>query len=380
MPSPASERLKRNIDEIMKRWETRARTEVDAALHQGSLALRNSLPEYLEQLADALSVTIDRTALRIKWDREDSLRVGKKHGRERAGSLDYTMDQLIIEYQILRQVICEVMQEEAPLSPVEREVIVCSIEQAVSDAAAQFSASLAAVQEQLTRALAHDMRSPLMVAKTGAVLILRRPDDANHCVKVAGRISANMDQLELMINEVLDASLLKAGHLLPMNFEEIDLGQIARQVADEFDMVYGARFVIDSAPVTGYWDARQLRRALENLATNAVKYGDPGTPITLELKRVAGGAVLSVHNHGKPIPPEEQAILFQQFRRARSGRSAPGWGLGLTVVKGIVEAHRGAIKVESAEGKGTTFVVELPADSRPTHAHATSENKRVAAN
>lgn len=366
MPNQASERLRRNIDEIMKRWEARAYTEVAAALHQDSLALRNSLPEYLDQLADALSATIDRTALRIRWDRADSLRIGKKHGRERARSLDYTMEQLIIEYQILRQVICDVMEEEAPLSPIEREVIVCSIEQAVNDAATQFSATLAAIQEHLTRALAHDLRSPVMVAKTGALLILRRPGDVDHCAKVAERISANMDHLDAMIKELLDASLIKAGQPLPMNFEECDLGQIARQVADEFGLVYGNRFVIDAAPVIGYWDAGQLRRLLENLATNAAKYGDPSAPITLELRRVQDSAILSVHNDGKPIPEEEQAILFQQFRRARPNGNQPGWGLGLTVVKGIVEGHRGTIHVESVEGKGTTFVVELPTDSRHT--------------
>lgn len=364
MPNQASDRLRRSINEVMTRWEARAYAEVAATVHQASLALRNSLPEYLGQLADALSTTRSRSEIRIKWDRKDSLRVGNKHGHERAQSADYTMDQVIFEYQILRQVVCEVMEEEAPLSPIEREIIVCSVEQAVNDAATQFSTTLAEVQEQLTRALAHDLRSPLMVAKTGAVLILRRPNDADHCIKVAQRISANMDHLDAMLKDLLDASKLKAGQQLPMKLEECDLNHIARQVADDFDLVYGTRFVTDTAPVIGYWDASQLRRVLENLATNAVKYGDPDSPIALELKRVNDRAILSVHNRGRHIPPEEQAILFQQFRRTRLDENAPGWGLGLTVVKGIVEAHGGAIRVESGERQGTTFVVELPINSR----------------
>ena len=344
MPNQASERLTRHIEEILKRWEVRAYAEVDAAAHQDSLALRNSLPEYLRQLADALSENIDRTQLRIRWDRADSLRIGKKHGRERAASVNYTTEQLIIEYQILRQVICDVMEEEAPLSPMEREIIVCSIEQAVNDAAAQFSATLAGIQEHLTRALAHDLRSPIMVAKTCAALILRRPEDAAHCVKVADRISANMDRLDAMINELLDASTIKAGRPLAMKFEKCDLGQIVQHVADEFDSLYGSRFVIEAAPVIGYWDASQMQRVLENIATNAVKYGDLNTPITVKLQCVEDRAILSVHNDGTPIPPEEQAILFQQFRRTRVNGAEPGWGLGLAVVKGIVEAHRGPLR------------------------------------
>jgi signal transduction histidine kinase len=202
------------------------------------------------------------------------------------------------------------------------------------------------------------------VAKTCAALILRRPKDAEHCVKVADRISANMDRLDAMISELLDASTIKAGRPLAMKFEKCDLGQIVQQVADEFDSIYGSRFVIEAAPVIGYWDASQMQRVLENIATNAVKYGDLNTPITVKLRCVGNSAILSVHNDGTPIPPEEQAILFQQFRRTRVNGTEPGWGLGLAVVKGIVEAHRGTVKVESAEDLGTTFVVELPIDWR----------------
>src|SRR5690606_32735949 len=108
------------------------------------------VPEYLEQLSDALSTIIDRTDARKRADRIDSERVGRKHGRERAGSLNYSMQQLIFEYHILRQVICDVMEEEVPLTPVEREIIVASIEQAVNDAATQFSETLRDIQEKLT--------------------------------------------------------------------------------------------------------------------------------------------------------------------------------------------------------------------------------------
>jgi signal transduction histidine kinase len=69
-----------------------------------------------------------------------------------------------------------------------------------------------------------------------------------------------------------------------------------------------------------------------------------------------------VHNEGTPIPAEEVPILFQQFRRARSAEEKTGWGLGLTVVKGMTDAHHGKIEVTSEAGKGTTFTVKLPKD------------------
>lgn len=361
MINRTSERLRRNTDRIIKRWEERARKEIAATAHLESLALRDSLPEYLRQLADALSTTIKRTDARAKSDRRESERVGKQHGIERAASRNYTLDQLILEYHILRQAICDVLEEEEILAPAEREVIVASIEQAVNDAATQFSETLREIQERLTHTLAHDLRSPITAAKSGAQLILRRPDDADHCIKLAGRISSNMDRLDSMIHDLLDASRIRAGESLPLKLQECDLDLIARQVADEANYYYGNRFIVVSTrPCLGNWNEDGIRRLIENLTTNAVKYGAPDTPVTIRVMDEKSTAVLSVHNQGAPIPREEQAILFQQFRRAKRTERKTGWGLGLTLVKGMAEAHGGTVSVESREGYGTKFTVELP--------------------
>ncbi len=363
--SSASERLTRNTTKIMKYWEERARREVGAACHQESLALRDSLPEMLQLLATALSTTVDRSDLRILIDRFESERVGRKHGKERAGSLNYSMDQLILEYHILRQTICEVMEEEAILTPIEREAIVASIEQAVNDAATQFSDTLRDIQEKLTHTLAHDLRGPLTVAKTSAQLIMRRPDDENHCIKAASRISNSMDELDSMIHDLLDASRIRVGQGLTLEFDELDSDLIARQVADEANLTYGNRFVVKSTtPCFGYWNENGLRRVMSNLTTNAAKYGAPDTPVTISLIQHEDSISLSVHNEGSVIPKDEQAILFEQFRRSRTAGTAKGWGLGLTIVKGMTEAHHGTVRVESEAGKGTTFTIDLPKDSR----------------
>src|SRR5689334_12317341 len=122
------------------------------------------------------------------------------------------------------------MEEEAMLTPAEREVIVASIEQAVNDAATQFSETLRDVQEKLTHTLAHDLRSPITAAKTSAQLLLRRPDDVDHCINSATRILNNMDRLNSMIHDLLDASRIRAGQGLPLEFNECDLDLVARQV------------------------------------------------------------------------------------------------------------------------------------------------------
>jgi len=142
MSNEASDRLKQNAEKIMRMWEKRARDEVGASSHQNSLVLQNSLPLYLNQLVDQLSHRIVRTSARITADEVESTRIGKLHGHEPAGYADYSMSQLIFEYQLLRQVIFQVLEEEAPLGVRDRDIIIGSIEQAVNEAATQFSETL----------------------------------------------------------------------------------------------------------------------------------------------------------------------------------------------------------------------------------------------
>jgi signal transduction histidine kinase len=366
MVTNASARLKQGKNRIMKEWEVRANSEVIAALQLESLALRDSLPLLLDHLTDALSTTIDRTAARKRWDRSESLRIGQKHGRERAEDYNYTMDQMIFEYHILREVIFDVVEEEMPLTTVEREVIICGIEQAVNDAATQFSETLRLIQERLASTLTHDLRGPITSAKLHAQLLLRRKEEVDAKVlSAAGRSLNSMDRVDSMIRDLLDASMIRAGERLPLKIEECDLDLMAKEIAEEFNIIYGDRFVLvseGSAP--GFWSKSGMRRVIENLATNATKYGIPETEISIKLQQSDSRIALSVHNEGTPIPKEIQAGLFQQFRRAKSSENQTGWGLGLTVVKGVTEAHGGTVRVESAEGKGTTFVIDLPRDSR----------------
>jgi len=365
MPNQASLRLKQNSEKIMKKWEERANQEVLAALQQESLALRNSLPELLSQLSNALSTTIDHTSLRIRSDRSDSLRVGRKHGHERAGSSNYTMDQMIFEYHILREVIFDVMEAEAPFSPVEREVIICSIEQAVNDAATQFSETLRVIQERLVSTLTHDLRGPITTAKLNAELMIRHKNLDQETKLMASRISKGMGRLDLMIHDLLDAAIIRNGEHLPLKIEEFDLDVMIKDIAEELNVIHQNRFtVVSKAPAKGFWSESAIRRVVENLASNAVKYGAKDTPITISIGQMESKVTISVHNLGKSIPMEEQPILFQQFRRTQEAKAKVGWGLGLTVVKGITEAHHGSVRVTSTETAGTTFTVELPRDAR----------------
>ena len=361
MLNHTSEHLKQNAQRIMRLWEERARDEVSASMHQDSLILQNSLPEYLGQLVDELSTKIKRTPARIKTDKLESTRIGKQHGHERAGFADYSMTQLIFEYHILRQVIFEVLEEDAVLEVRERDIIIDSIEQAVNDAATQFSQTLQDIQELFMVTLTHDLRSPLNVIKMGTQLTLRRLEQGDSHVNIAAKMLSAIERLNSMIQNLLDASRLRAGQSLKFEFSECRLDSFVRDVVEDLSFAYGERFVVVcEGEIRSNCSRKEIRRVIENLAINAVKYGTPNTPITLTLDQTETHISLTIHNQGSPIPLDAQSILFQQFRRTASAQEQTGWGLGLFLAKSIIEAHQGTIEVESAQGKGTSFIVKLP--------------------
>jgi signal transduction histidine kinase len=92
-----------------------------------------------------------------------------------------------------------------------------------------------------------------------------------------------------------------------------------------------------------------------------------GSEIGIDIRRVDDRVLIKIHNEGTIIPAGEQAKLFQPFHRTQDAQAtrARGWGLGLTLVRGIVEGHRGMVKVESYPKEGTTFTIDLPVDARP---------------
>jgi signal transduction histidine kinase len=361
MSNQVSESLKQNAQRIMQIWEKRARDQVDASIHQDSLVLQNSLPLYLNQLVDELSTEINRTDARIEADEVESKRIGKRHGRERAGYADYSMTELIFEYHLLRQVIFQVLEEEAPLEVRERDIIIASIEQAVNDAATQFSETLRDIQELFMVTLTHDLRGPINTVKLGTQLILRRLERGDSHVEVTARMISAIDRMDSMIQNLLDASRLRAGQSLKLKFEECDLHRLLQELVEDLRFTYGERFIlISDSPVRTYCSHKEIRRVIENLAINAVKYGTPNTPITLTIKQTETHINLTIHNQGNPIEPDAQSILFQQFRRTISADEQTGWGLGLFLAKRITQAHQGTIEVESTEAKGTSFIIKLP--------------------
>ncbi len=168
-------------------------------------------------------------------------------------------------------------------------------------------------------------------------------------------------RISLLVNELLDVSRMRLGKL-ELRYEPLDFAEVAREVAAHMRSELartGSRLRLDLSPATGRFDRIRVEQVITNLLMNAAKFGG-GRPIVLAVEADGARARIRVADRGIGIAAEHQLRVFERFERAVPAQHFGGLGLGLYIVRQIVEAHGGEIGVESTPGAGATFTVDLP--------------------
>jgi signal transduction histidine kinase len=226
------------------------------------------------------------------------------------------------------------------------------------------------MKDDFLTAASHELRAPLTTAQLLLQTAIRRATrsdgaspPAPGAVSPLERALVQLRRLGDLVADLLDASRLSAGRLT-FEPEEADLDQLAREVVERIsDFAAEAESPITLvAPerVFGRWDRRRIDQILTNLITNAVKYGR-GRPIEVRIEAAKETARLVVRDQGIGIEPEHHGRIFERFERVSPARGiVAGFGLGLWIVREIVQAAGGRISVKSAMGAGATFIVDLP--------------------
>lgn len=225
------------------------------------------------------------------------------------------------------------------------------------------------IRDRMVFTLSHDIRNPLAVIDAGAQVLLKAPAPPELTRSFLEQISESVARANRMIVDLLDANRFRGGDLLALNVGPEDLMALLGKAVRGLRTVHGDIFALEGpAQVPGYWAGEELRRIVENLCANAVKYGDQarGVRITVKENREAGEVSFSVHNFGSVIEEQDIARIFRLFHRTRGAQSGErmGWGIGLTLVQGFTAAHGGRVEVASGPEQGTTFTVHLPCDAR----------------
>lgn len=219
-------------------------------------------------------------------------------------------------------------------------------------------------ERQLIGIVSHDLRNPLSVLGLGVAQLLHYEQLEPTGLKAVLRIQNTLEHMVRLVNDLLDFTQVRLGSGLPMVRAPMNLHQVVRQVVEELRMTTPDRDIEleMEGDGRGVWDAARLAQAAMNLISNALKYSPRHTTVRVSTRAVADRVELRISNPGTPIDPDALPRLFEPMQRGSAhtdptGRSV---GLGLFIVKHIVDALGGTIAVVSTASDGTTFTLSLP--------------------
>lgn len=215
-------------------------------------------------------------------------------------------------------------------------------------------------------AVAHDLRTPLMRLRVVAESALTSEADRGDCREALSDCLEEADRLRDMLDSLMDLSEAEAG-VMTLRRERVLVAGLFDETRELFADLAEDRGIAlrvqDAGPLAVDGDRNRLRQVLANLVDNALKYTPSGGEVSLEARPEEAQAVIEVVDTGIGIDPEDVPRIWDRLFRGDRSRSQRGLGLGLSLVRAIVEAHGGGASVESAPSRGSRFTVRLPAAS-----------------
>lgn len=398
--SESYERLGRLIlehgDDLIRRWQQRAVVEEPVASRVHQSALCDHLPELLAAIARRLQAQGNA--------RSDAAVVADLHGQQRWES-GWSLSELVRDYQILRLVLIEFLEDSLGRPLTAREAIAVGLElddaiiesvnafvrhseQAIREEAQRRAdrdrLMRDAIEEGLVREaeslkvtdrrkneflalLGHELRNPLgAMANAVALTQVLPPHEADY-QQATGVLTRQLRQMERLVDDLLDISRIARG-VLELKRQPVDVVAAVRQAAEPIRLLAeqrGQRLETLLPDQRRYVtaDPSRLEQIITNLLVNAVKYTPAGGRIVCGVEQSDGGVRLRVSDNGIGIAPELLPHIFDMFMRAEQAarRAEGGLGLGLTLVRNLVELHGGTIKASSnGPDQGSEFIVELP--------------------
>jgi heavy metal sensor kinase len=239
----------------------------------------------------------------------------------------------------------------------------------LDDVAAAFNDTLARLEHavgemrQFSTALAHELRTPLAALRGDIEMRMTQSGAGDMRQRFASQLE-EIDKLKRLIDQILMFARAEAGEI-PLRRDAVDVGELTASLVEQLEPVAQAKGIAlqcEPAAAVVQGDADWLKRVVLNLLDNAIKFTEPGGRVVVAVSQDGATARLAVRDTGIGINPDARPYIFERFFRADPARSSgvDGVGLGLSLVKWIIDRHHGRIEVDSEPGRGSVFTVHLP--------------------
>ena len=371
-----SEFIVQNADRIVDEWEQFAETITPAAESMDSVALRDHAKAILLAASRDMNTAQTASEQRAKAEGEGvektpALDVAAASHGELRHTVGFDLVQMTSEFRHLRACVIRlwVASLETPLAVHFQDMI--RFNEAIDEALAE---STAAYAEQVNRSrdiflaiLGHDLRAPLQAVSMSTEMLERKTTLDANALNYVKAIKTGAHHMHAMVSDLLEFVRSRLGTQLPVEPCAMNMAHACQTALDQARAGHpGCEQSLQvNGNVEGHWDPRRLGQLLQNLIGNALQHGASKSAVSLTLNGAADSVTLKVHNNGTPIAEEALATLFDPLVRSPSEDicepgASTSLGLGLFIVKEVVDAHKGSIEVTSTEAEGTTFTVVLP--------------------
>ncbi|MFL6681211.1 MAG: ATP-binding protein [Burkholderiaceae bacterium] len=371
-----------NIDSILEEFVAFAREQLPAAATMNFEALR----DHARQVLDAIALDM-RQPQTLREQREKSMghappnegaqTAAETHGVQRA-AVGFDVKQTAAEYRALRASVLRLWFKTGPELGRDAIFEMVRFNEAMDEALAEsilfFSDEAARMRNLFLGVLSHELRTPLSTIKMSGQSLLIGASQTNSMTGVAERVMRASGRIESVLDDLLDYVRSGLGEGMRVSPTALDMGLVCERIVAELRANHPAR-TLDLAldgDLHCVCDEQRISQAISNLVGNAVNYSGGDAEVAIRASGSdAAEIVITVRNFGKPIPDETCESLFEPLVRG-TGQAGGGYnlGLGLYVVREIVQAHGGKASASSSQEAGTVFTLRLPRDrdSRSTPA------------
>lgn len=371
--SLAADFISKNNSALVDAWEITAREKIVPARQSKKTHLRNHLSELLNDLAHALRSFSETNNARSVTELNFTQRLSRLHADNRSSKGTYQVHDVLEEYILLRHVITDTLSQEGITNLDTVEIINGLFEKSSLAAVKFFQDSVDRNHRKMLASLTHDIRTPLTVASMAIEFVDSQVSMEGDYKQFTTMASRSIEQAISFTTQMLDSFSLKAGGGMILEFSKIKLKPFIAKTVEEAGHRFGKRLIFstdsDHNEFEGVYAGELLVRVIENLISNAFKYGSVKGEVVVSLRSEGESVLLAVKNVGKVIEPKKMKEIFTLFQTEGSSlsfkkTSEKSWGVGLTHLDLAARAHNGKATLTSDKQNGTIFTLQLQKGER----------------